>query len=172
MLLTGILSLGGYIALQLKVSSPMQSITQSSEQHEQVAVKDEQEVVVDYQASFAIFTNGTRRIFTDQKYHNQSKGAFLQGENPNIVHVKKDTITWDDFFKTLPMQLTKECLVTGTQQTFCTGTNGTLKFYRNGKEDKDALNKVIKNGDQLLVSYGSENENQIQQQLQQTPLVN
>jgi hypothetical protein len=53
------------------------------------------------------------------------------------------------------MSLTKECLVTGTKQTFCTGEEGNLKFYINDIEDKNALDKVINGGDILLVKYGN-----------------
>src|SRR3990167_4261038 len=109
---------------------------------------------IDYKASFAIFTNGVFRVFTAAMYHNLSSDAFIQADNPNIVHVKKNGITWDDFFKTLPFKLTKDCLTTGTGQTFCTGQAGKLKFYLNGLEDKDALDKIINQGDKLLVSFG------------------
>lgn len=115
-----------------------------------VAVKE-----VNIQASFAIFTNGTLREFTDSKYHNQAKDVFIQSDNPNIVRVKKEGITWDDFFKTLPMKLSKDCLLTGTKQTFCTDDNKTLRFFLNGKEDKNVLDKEIGNGDKLLVTYAS-----------------
>lgn len=128
-------------------------------------------VAVDYQAGFAIFTNNTFRVFTAAMYHNRSKDVFIQADSPNVVHVKKAGITWNDFFQTLPMQLTKECLTTGTKQTFCTGGNGTLQFYRNGRYDNDALDKKIHHSDQLLVSFGNESEELIQKQLQQVPNV-
>jgi len=124
---------------------------------------------VDYSAGFAIFTNGTFRIFTAVMYHNLSKDVYIQADNPNIVYVKKRGITWNDFFKTLPFKLTKDCLTTGTKQTFCTNINERLKFYVNGKEDANALDNQIETGDQLLVTYGNENEAQIQKQLQQIP---
>lgn len=124
---------------------------------------------VDYSASFAIFTNGTFRIFTAAMYHNLSKDAYIQVDNPNIVYVKKRGITWSDFFNTLPFKLTKDCLITGTKQTFCTNINERLRFYINGKEDANALNYQIEIGDQLLVTYGNENEAQIQKQQQQIP---
>ncbi len=126
---------------------------------------------VDYSAGFAIFTNGTFRIFTAAMYHNLSKDVYIQADNPNIVYVKKKGITWDDFFKTLPFELTKDCLTTGTKQTFCTNDSGKLKFYLNGKIDKNALDAEINNGDQLMVSYGKETDKQIQEQLQQIPVV-
>lgn len=124
---------------------------------------------VDYSASFAIFTNGTFRIFTAPMYHNLSNDVYIQADNPNIVYVKKNNITWNDFFKTLPFKLTKECLITGTKQTFCTDINGRLRFYVNGSEDVNALDKYIEKGDKLLVTYGNENEVQIQKQFQQIP---
>ena len=74
---------------------------------------------VDYIGAFAIFTNGTFRVFTAAMYHNLSEDVFVQADNPNIVRVKKSGTTWDDFFKTLPFKLTKECLTTGTKETFC-----------------------------------------------------
>ncbi|MEK7168543.1 MAG: hypothetical protein AAB532_02245 [Patescibacteria group bacterium] len=126
---------------------------------------------VDYSASFAIFTNGTFRIFTAPMYHNLSSDVYIKADNPNTVYVKRSDITWNDFFKTLPFALTKECLTTGTKQTFCTDTNGRLKFYVNGNEDFNALDKYIENGDKLLVTYGKENELQIQKQLQQVPSI-
>lgn len=127
---------------------------------------------VNYSAGFAIFTNGTFRIFTASMYHNLSADVYIEASNPNIIHVKKTGITWDDFFKTLSMKLTKDCLTTGTGQTFCTKANQTLRFYLNGREDSYALEKIIKNADQLLVTYGSETEDQIQKQLQQIPTIN
>ena len=119
-------------------------------------------VNVDFTAGFAIFTNGTFRVFTASMYHNLSKDVFIQTDDPNIVRVKKSGVTWDDFFKTLPFKLTKDCLTTGTKQTFCTNDNGKLRFYLNGKEDTSALDKQIARGDKLLVSYGNESEEQIQ----------
>ena len=127
---------------------------------------------IDYQAGFAIFTNGTLRVFTAAMYHNLSKDAFIQSDNPNIVRIKKIGVTWDDFFKTLPFTLTKDCLTTGTKQTFCTNNNGSLRFYLNGKQNPNALDKQIENGDLLLVSFGNENEAQIQEQLKQIPKIN
>lgn len=127
---------------------------------------------VNYSAGFAIFTNKTFRIFTAAMYHNLSNDVYIQADNPNIVYVKKNDITWNDFFNTLPLKLTKDCLVTGTKQTFCTNANGKLRFYINGKEDTNALDRYIKNKDQLLVTYGNENDVQIKQQLQQIPDIN
>lgn len=119
-------------------------------------------------AAFAIFTNGTYRIFSDSKYHKLSTDVYIEEENPNILIVKKKGITWSDFFNTLPMKLSKDCLVTGTGQKFCNKEGGKLNFYINGENDYLALDKEIKNGDTLLVSFGI-NQNNLKEELSQIP---
>lgn len=52
------------------------------------------------------------------------------------------------------MKLTKECLITGDGEKLC-NTNGTLTFYLNEIEDKDLLDREIKEGDKILIEYRS-----------------
>lgn len=111
-----------------------------------------------FNAYFAIFTNGTFRLFNDEKYHNKSLDVFIEKTNVNKVVVKKSNVTWNDFFKTLPMSLKKECIITGTGQEFCNTATHSLKFYINGRMDENVLEKQIKENDKLLVSYGPKNE--------------
>ena len=108
----------------------------------------------DFTASFEIYTQGTKRSFSAAMYHNQSPDVFLQSQNPNTVYVKKAGITWADFFGTLPFSLTKECLVTGTKQTFCTTETQKLRFFLNNAEAPGALDLAIEPEDRLRVSYG------------------
>lgn len=111
---------------------------------------------VEITASFEIYTNGTERIFTDPKYHNQSDDVYIASNNPNTVVVTKSGTTWNDFFDTLPMKLDKKCLTTGTGQVFCANDGdapGALRFYINDVEDPDALDKVIEDGNNLRVIY-------------------
>lgn len=125
---------------------------------------------VDYQAGFAIFTNRVFRVFNAAMYHNLSKDVFIESKNPNIIQVKKVGITWNDFFKTLPFKLTKDCLTTGTKETFCTTDKAQLKFYLNGVKTENLLDLEIKDGDRALVTFGGETEVQIQNQLQKVPI--
>ncbi len=104
-------------------------------------------------ATFKIITNGTTRIFSDSRYHNLSNDAYITSQNPNTIVVKKSDIKWSDFFKTLPMSLDKNCLVTGTKQTFCTNETRKLYFYINNTETPNALDNPIQNNDFLLVEY-------------------
>lgn len=102
-------------------------------------------------------------------YHNLSSVVFIKADSPNIINIKEEAVTWDDFFKTLPFKLTADCLTTGTKETFCTGDSGSLKFYLNGNRVDNLLERIIQNKDRALITFGNENETQIQMQLQQVP---
>lgn len=108
---------------------------------------------IDTKASFTIITGNITRSFKAEKYHNKSPDVYIESLNPTIVHVKKSGITWDDFFKTLPMTLTKDCLITGDGETLCNGKGGTLKFYLNDIETPDFLDEEIKDGDKVLIKF-------------------
>lgn len=108
---------------------------------------------VDIQATFQIVTGNITRNFSNPKYHLQSPDVFIQKENPTTVYVKKTGITWNDFFATLPMKLTKNCLITGDGETLCTGNEKTLMFFLNDKEEPNLLEFEIKNGDKILIRY-------------------
>jgi len=149
---------------QMLPSQSDQQAEQSQESNESVSE------AVDIKASFLIFTNGTKRTFADTMYHNLSNDVYIESAlNPTIVNVTKSGITWNDFFKTLPFELDTECLVTGTGQKFCDGNQEKLTFYLNGVEESSLLQKEIQSGDQALITFGNESEEQIKKQFEQIP---
>jgi len=119
--------------------------------------KKAQDLVVEKEiartARFEISTEGTKRVFTQAMYHDQSPDVYLEARNPQLVQVKKADISWDDFFKTLPFSLTKNCLITGTKQTFCSTESKKLRFFLNSVETPDALDLEIQQDDVLRVEY-------------------
>jgi hypothetical protein len=125
---------------------------------------------VEVRAGFAIFTQGAARVFSDPKYHNRSGDVYIESDNANIVRVKKENITWQQFFDTLPapMKVQQDCLFTGSGQVFCNNRINILKFYKNGVRVNDLLTSVIQNGDKVLISFGGLNED-VSGQLSKVP---
>ena len=161
MVILGVLAVGGFLVFSSSnpKTEPIALPTST------VAISE----AADIKVSFAIFTNGTFRAFSASMYHNRSADVFIDSSNPNIVNVKKTNIAWNDFFSTLPFKLTKECLTTGSRETFCTDSAKSLKFYLNGQLDTDALDRTIKEGDKLLVSFGAKNDPAVENQIKQIP---
>ena len=108
---------------------------------------------VDIKASFTIITGNITRNFSAEKYHNQSTDVYIENPDPSVIYVTKTGITWDDFFKTLPMKLTKDCLITGDGETLCAGNGKTLKFFLNDIETPNLLDKEIMDGDKTLIIF-------------------
>ncbi len=120
-----------------------------------------------YQASFTIYTNGTKRIFTDPKYHNTSEQVYITAEDPSRLTVTQSQTSWKDFFNSLPspMKVENNCLTTGTGQVFCSNTSSSLKFFLNGKRDNNVLDKMIQPYDHLVISYGPLDDSNVSEQI-------
>lgn len=125
------------------------------------------EAFTPYTAQFLIFTKGQLRDFSAAMYLNQSSDVYLAGDNSTMINVHKASVTWDDFFKTLPFSVSADCLITGTGQKFCTSEQSSLKFYLNGTQITDALTQEIQPNDELLISFGARNDPTINAQLEQ-----
>jgi hypothetical protein len=110
---------------------------------------------VDFTATFTIITGNITRSFSAAMYHNLSPDAYIDSTNPMVVHVKKKGVTWDVFFQTLPFTVTEDCLTTGTKETFCTGQNGTLRFFLNDLENQNLLNEEIHPDDRALIRFSN-----------------
>lgn len=109
----------------------------------------------DFTASFEIYTNGTLRNFSAKMYHNLSPDVYIESKNSSLIRVKKKGVTWGDFFDTLPMELTHECLTTGTGERFCTGSKGELTFQINGVKVDNFLDRVINEDEKATTKYTS-----------------
>lgn len=158
-----------FLTLIIYITKPQAPTGVTQKRESTVVIVSPTEAPVAFKAAFAIFTNGTFRVFTASMYHNLSNEVYIQADNPNIIHVKKRGVTWSDFFKTLPMELTDTCLTTGTKQTFCTDSKASLRFFLNGQRTDNLLSRVIKPGDKTLITYGSESKQQLERQFQQIP---
>lgn len=162
LILVSFLALAGLTLSSCKTSIPSQN-------NQTIESNDDQ--VAGFTASFAVFTDNTFRVFTASMYHNRNNDVFITSENPNVVTVKRSNITWGDFFNSLPMKLTNECLTTGTGEEFCTNQTKTLKFFINGERIENFIDAEIESNDRALISYGAQTQEQIQNQLKQIPII-
>jgi len=139
---------------------------------------------VHYHANFAVYINGQPEKFSDPQYYSEiemctaskeiipSQRAHMHDNINNVVHVEDHSVTWGQFFTNLGWYLGPDFIQTA---------NGTL--YRENGADKLNLmihgqdysglgsfaNRVIKDEDKLLISFGDASQSQLQQEYKAIP---
>jgi hypothetical protein len=119
-------------------------------------------------ADFMLYVDGKEVVFEDKSLFNRNPYVLLRPgeESRNLIVVRAQGVTVQQFFRSIGIGLTRNCLsMLGSD--FCSdpGTGSTLKFYVNGAPMADAQDYVIQDKDKILVSYGSESYRGIQTQL-------
>jgi hypothetical protein len=126
-----------------------------------------------YHANFALYVDGTQDTFDNFTFYEEVNAcADDQDGNPkhrvhmhenvnNLVHVHAPGVTWGHFFANLGYTLGNSVLKTD-DGVFTTTKENKLQFVLNGKEESDIANRAIKSEDTLLVNYGSEQSDELQ----------
>lgn len=104
-------------------------------------------------ARYSLFINGTHILLAKDKYFNQSKDAYIEKKDPELIHIKTDSITWRTFLKSLHMSIVGNCLSYENQQ-YCSRRGKKLVFYLNERRHPSAMEFPIYDGDTLMISYG------------------
>jgi len=124
---------------------------------------------VDETAGLAILIDGIPLQLNKTIYTQQSETTYLDSKNPGIVHIKKSPLTWQDFFDSHVFELTEDCVTINTRSTYCSNDNETLKVFYNGDRVKTLGDKPLRQGDQVLISFGNQEGVEIQRQLNMIP---
>ena len=91
-------------------------------------------------------------------------------ENPqekagDVLHMHATGVPLWIFFKSIGMNFDKNCITLDNKEKFCNAGDKKLKFFVNGKENNEFENYVFNKLDKILISYGNENQQEIQKQL-------
>ena len=68
-------------------------------------------------------------------------------------------------FDTLNIGINNECYMFPDGRNFCTNEDYSLKYYINHQIVKDINDYIFEDGDRILITYGSETPEQIEEQL-------
>ncbi len=113
--------------------------------------------------SVKIFDDGFD--LTKQEFQLQSPFIHLENSNGYVIHRHSKDVAIGYLFETLNLGLTHDCFVFRDGNEFCSNDDYTLKFYINEKKVDDLRDYLIFEGDLILISYGSENPEDIAEQL-------
>ena len=116
-------------------------------------------------ASISVRNFGSEFDFTKPEFQLQSDFIHLENSNGHVIHRHSKGVTLGYLFETLNIGLLSDCIVFHDGTKFCSNEEYTLKFYINGKKVEELRDYIIFNGDLILISYGSENQKEIAEQL-------
>lgn len=131
---------------------------------------------VHYHANFAVFIHGQREQFKGFQYYQEEASCsakdtpqsrvHMHDNNNHIVHVHDTRVTWADLFNNLGWVL-GDHLVSDGIHAYQDGQGGKLSFVLNGKPTASIADEVIKSEDRLLISFGGEDQDGLNQQFKQ-----
>jgi len=67
----------------------------------------------------------------------------------------------------LGITINADCFIFSDGRQFCTNEDYSLKYYINHQAVSDINNYVLEDQDRILISYGSESQEQIEEQLEE-----
>ena len=116
-------------------------------------------------ATILVKVFGDRFDFSQSQFHLKNPKINLEPAQPDLIHRNSDDATLGFFFETFGMQLTQDCFVFPDGRDFCSNDDYALKFYVNDKKIDDLSKYLISEDDRILISYGPESEQEIEEQI-------
>jgi len=116
-------------------------------------------------ASLLVRIFGDKFDFSATTYQIKSSWIHFEESDGNTIHRHSSGVTLDYLFGTLGLDIDADCYIFGDGRQFCTNEDYSLKYFINGDSVNDINDYVIQDDDRILISYGSETEPQIADQL-------
>ena len=115
-------------------------------------------------ADVKVYINGQSIDFSQRKYQLASSFIHFEEGVGDVIHTHATGLTIGYMFKSLGVDFNNNCIVF-EKENYCNDNDRKLKFYVNGQLNNEFYSYVIKDLNKILISYGNEDESEIQKQL-------
>ena len=111
------------------------------------------------------------RIFGDQfdfavpSYQIKSSWIHFEESDGTTIHRHSSGVNLAYLFDSLNIGIDEECFNFPDGRQFCTNEDYSIKYFINHEMVDDIRDYVIKDEDRILISYGSESQEEIEEQL-------
>ena len=116
-------------------------------------------------ASLLVRIFGDKFDFSSPAYQIKSSWIHFEESDGNTVHRHSSGVTLGYLFGTLNIGIDEDCYNFADGRQFCTNEDYSLKYFINGDSVNSINDYVVQDDDRILISYGGETEEQINQQL-------
>ena len=132
-------------------------------------------------ASLLVRIFGDKFNFAGPSYQIKNSWIHFEDSDGSTIHRHSSGVTlgflfdslnivvgWESIGYNEPFDSSKDpCFIFPDGRQFCTNEDYSLKFYINHELVKEIYNYVIEEGDRILITYGSETSEQIEEQLRE-----
>ena len=116
-------------------------------------------------ASLLVRVFGDKFDFTSPAYQIKSSWIHFEDSDGTTIHRHSTGVTLDYLFSNLGINIDSECYKFPDGRQFCSNEDYRLKYYINHQIVKDINDHIIEEGDRILITYGNETPEQIEEQL-------
>ena len=116
-------------------------------------------------ASLLVRIFGDSFDFSSPAYQIKSSWIHFEDSDGTTIHRHSSGVTLDYLFANIGIGIDNECYKFPDGRQFCTNEDYSLKYFINHEPVKDINDYVLEQGDRILITYGSETPEQIEEQL-------
>ena len=116
-------------------------------------------------ASLLVRIFGDKFDFTSPTYQIKSSWIHFEDSDGTTIHRHSSGVTLDYLFANIGIGIDSECYKFPDGRQFCSNEDYRLKYYINHQIVKDINDYIFEEGDRILITYGSETPEQIEEQL-------
>ena len=116
-------------------------------------------------ASLLVRIFGDTFDFSSPSYQIKSSWIHFEDSDGTTIHRHSTGVTLGYLFANIGIGIDSECYKFPDGRSFCTNEDYSLKYYINHQIVKDINDHVLEEGDRILITYGNETPEQIEEQL-------
>ena len=116
-------------------------------------------------ASLLVRIFGDKFDFSVPSYQIKSSWIHFEESDGTTIHRHASGVTLGYLFDSLNIGMDSKCYVFPDGRQFCNNEDYSLKYYINHQPVSDINDYIFEDGDWILISFGSETPEQIEEQL-------
>ena len=116
-------------------------------------------------ASVLVKIFGDKFDFTSPAYQIKSSWIHFEDSDGTTIHRHSTGVTLDYLFANIGISIDNECYKFPDGRQFCTNEDYSLKYYINHRIVKDINDYVLDDTDRILITYGNQTPEEIEEQL-------
>jgi len=118
-------------------------------------------------ASLLVRIFGDKFNFGGPSYQIKNSWIHFEDSDGSTIHRHSSGVMLGYLFANLGIDIDSECYKFPDGRHFCSNEDYRLKYYINHQIVKDINDYVLEEGDRILITYGSETPEQIEEQLRE-----